>query len=496
MSDGIPVSGHPEGSGSEEAHRPAASQSEPPARLRRLTAGRRFRLQASGFVVLALILSLLFLLPQRTVRILVDGGVATVHSRISNNEAIVERAGVELGPGDRVENQGNDELLVDRATEAVFEVDGKAYSLRTQAATIDELLHETGVSLNPGDSVVRNHDLVSPSAPVAMPAPLVAAAGGAGFAATSDPAPVTIEVRRAVLFSVIENGQDLQLRSSRETVATALRDVGVRFGPGDLVQPPPDTELTAGMQVRVQHASEVVVTLPEGKSILYTLDGTVGDAMAHSGVPLPVDYRLDPPADTLVSAGMAVHVIAVSEEQVLETERVESETVYEPDQSLPYGDHRVAQGQDGVHYRRYSLVYEDGSIVSRDLVEEWDDPASANTVIYYSTADAPPPPAPGGANVVRVLRVYATWYSPASSGRPPSDPSYGLTATGVPVTQGIVAVDPSVIPLGTRLFIPGYGNAVAADTGGGIRGDMIDLGYPDGVVPNWISQWVDIYILE
>jgi 3D (Asp-Asp-Asp) domain-containing protein len=96
---------------------------------------------------------------------------------------------------------------------------------------------------------------------------------------------------------------------------------------------------------------------------------------------------------------------------------------------------------------------------------------------------------------VRTLNVYATWYNPASAGRPRSDPSYGITATGVPVTRGIVAVDPSVIPLGTEMYIPGYGYAIAADTGGAIRGNMIDLGYPDGVVPDWRSSWVEIYIL-
>jgi 3D (Asp-Asp-Asp) domain-containing protein len=54
----------------------------------------------------------------------------------------------------------------------------------------------------------------------------------------------------------------------------------------------------------------------------------------------------------------------------------------------------------------------------------------------------------------------------------------GRTASGLPVGHGIVAVDPSVIPLGTRMFVPGYGEAVAADTGSGVRGAMIDLWFP------------------
>ena len=84
----------------------------------------------------------------------------------------------------------------------------------------------------------------------------------------------------------------------------------------------------------------------------------------------------------------------------------------------------------------------------------------------------------------------------ASSGKPATSPSYGITASGVPVTRGIVAVDPTVIPLGTRLYIPGYGFAVAGDTGGGIKGNMIDLGYPDGVAVDWNTGWTDVFILS
>jgi 3D (Asp-Asp-Asp) domain-containing protein len=54
----------------------------------------------------------------------------------------------------------------------------------------------------------------------------------------------------------------------------------------------------------------------------------------------------------------------------------------------------------------------------------------------------------------------------------------GVTASGIPVGPGVIAVDPAVIPLGTRVFVPGYGPAVAADTGSAIRGNVIDLWMP------------------
>lgn len=504
------VGGRPSPEGPEEAHRPAATPPSAVARLARAASRRRFRLQTAGLTTIALIALLVFVLaPPRTVRIAVDGEVTTVSSHVSSEEVVVEQAGVELEPGDQVEAIGEGVIAVDRATEAVVELDGKTFALRSQANTVEELLSRAEVDLGPRDSVLLNGVFVSREARVDQPAPrAVTGQAAAPAPGAIDDKPLMVEVRRALPFRVVEDGKEFELRSSRETVATALRDVGVRLGPGDKVLPPPDAELSAGMEVHVEHAKPLVVTLPEGKVILYSLASTVGGALAEGDIALPASYRLEPPPETLVEPGMTVHVVGISEEQNLEQERIESQTVYQPDPSLPYGEQRVEQGHDGVRYRQYRVVYENGEVVSRDLVDEWYDPEPLDTVIYYSTADAPPPPTPvpvpaapapsgipAGLNVARVLNVYATWYSPASSGRSPSDPAYGFTATGVPVDRGVVAVDPSVIPLGTRLYIPGYGFGVAADTGGAIRGHMIDLGYPDGVIPNWTTRWVDIYIL-
>jgi peptidoglycan DL-endopeptidase CwlO len=76
---------------------------------------------------------------------------------------------------------------------------------------------------------------------------------------------------------------------------------------------------------------------------------------------------------------------------------------------------------------------------------------------------APPPPPPSGSKVT----VSSTGYC-----------LKGTTATGIPVGWGVVAVDPAFIPLGTRMFVPGYGEGVAADTGSAVRGAMIDLWFP------------------
>jgi 3D (Asp-Asp-Asp) domain-containing protein len=109
--------------------------------------------------------------------------------------------------------------------------------------------------------------------------------------------------------------------------------------------------------------------------------------------------------------------------------------------------------------------------------------ATAQAVQQKSQTLQPPttaaPPTGGGRQIV----VSATCYD-----------LQGKTATGMPVGPGVVAVDPSVIPLGSKMYVPGYGNGVAADTGSGIQGAVIDLWMRASQCAAWGRRTVTITV--
>ena len=85
----------------------------------------------------------------------------------------------------------------------------------------------------------------------------------------------------------------------------------------------------------------------------------------------------------------------------------------------------------------------------------------------------------------------------ASAYLPSDGGGAGITATGLPARHGVAAVDPNIIPLGSRLYIPGYGVAIAADTGGMIEGHMIDLCMEDyGSAIEFGRRDIEVYVLE
>lgn len=122
-------------------------------------------------------------------------------------------------------------------------------------------------------------------------------------------------------------------------------------------------------------------------------------------------------------------------------------------------------------------------ICGRRTYSALDGEESADLNDYNFSADIP--------DFSRVIRVEATAYSSAEPGL------NAYTALGTICRHGVIATDPNIIPLGTRVFIPGYGYAVAEDTGGAIVGHKIDVAF-DTIAEcyEFGRQFIDIYILD
>lgn len=305
-----------------------------------------------------------------------------------------------------------------------------------------------------------------------------------------------MQLQEPVRFTLYEEGFHSAVFSTRPTVGSALAALGVEYNLHDQIMPPPETHLTAGLHVFVQRAAVVILSVgADEPSRVYTHAETVAGVLAEQGVQLSEADRVTPDLSTRLRDGLVISMTVVNEIIEFEDTPIPFRTIYRNDLSLPQGEYAVVgEGVDGFVRREYSVVYENGEEISWRLLSEVLIPPTDRIVVQGTAvvvaAVVAPASLEGDPQCARALRVWATWYTAASAG------GSGTTATGTSVRKGTVAVDPRVIPLGTRMYIPGYGYGTAEDTGGGIIGHIIDLGYGPDDVKDWRSGWVQICILN
>ena len=362
------------------------------------------------------------------------------------------------------------------STPTVVVADSFTATLRSQAEAMVSAVAQAGPMATPQDPALSQSLEGFPGAAL-VPGPLLAmAARVLAHGALAGPDGAVMELPEPVRFTLHEDGFASAVFSSRPTVGLALVALGSGPGRYDRVWPAPDTPLTAGLHVFVQRA---------------THSNTVAELLAERGVALLDGDSVTPGPAARLFDGMTVDVTVVRSEIESEDTPIPFLTYYRDDSSLPEGEYAELQaGADGYVHREYAVTYENGAAVGRVLLSETvvepDDRIIAQGTAVVAAAVAAPAGDPG---CPRTLRVWATWYTAASAGG-------GNTATGTVVRKGTVAVDPRVIPLGTRMYIPGYGYGVAEDTGGAVIGNIIDLGYGPNDVKDWRSGWVDICILN
>jgi resuscitation-promoting factor RpfB len=421
-----------------------------------------------------------------SVTLVIDGEAISLNTHQPTVEMLLSDMGISLRPEDRLSLDPSVPLApdmtihIEHARPVVVVVDGRERVIYAHDAPSADLLAQANVTLGYYDSVTLRSPLIT------------------------DPAGtrVRLVVKRAKEVMVEQGGVRTKLFSHAATVGEAILDAGIKLYRADRIMPDPATPLESGMHISLERSVPVNVRVDGHVLRTRTHRTRVGEVLADLGVTVNgQDYTLPALdatlAETAGQTAMEIQVVRVSESVIVEQSPVPFDSVWQPDPDSEIDTQGLLQeGEPGVLERRIRFRYENGQVVDRRVEGESLILAPKNRVMGYGTkivvrtlqTDS------GPVDYWRVVRMLATSYSASTSGVSTSSAHYGRTATGIQMRDGIVAVDPSVVSLGSQVYVPGYGVGLAADTGGAIKGKRIDLGYSDANLQLWY-RWVDVYLL-
>ena len=300
------------------------------------------------------------------------------------------------------------------------------------------------------------------------------------------------------------NNNDTVVSTYTNTVKELLEEQDVDLNDVSATDVALDSDIHDGQIVSVEVTNHFKV-LVDGETLKVSTAATdVGDVLDEAGVTLGEHDLVEPKLSTAATTDMVIDIHRVTiEEEIRETELAYSVET-QKDSTMFSGEKEVLQkGQSGLQTDTYRTTYRDGELYSEELVNS-EVTAPVNEVVAVGTIEsasvtsddedsenestASDQVAPNGMSYSKVLTCKATAYH---------EPEGSLTKSGTLSRVGAIAVDPSVIPLGTKLYVEGYGYCVAEDTGGLIKGSRIDVYFDsEQECTNWGVKSVTVYILN
>jgi resuscitation-promoting factor RpfB len=396
-------------------------------------------------------------------------------AELLQEQAILIESGDRVTPGMTATLEDGMTVDIERARTIALTVDGRTSILHTTLDSPQDILDSAGVSVDTTDRIILDGSEARAADLVMWPVPVT-----------------SITIYHAVPVRIIDGDRETTLQTTSSTVGDALYESDITLYLADRVVPDLNTPVTPEMEIVIERARPVTL-IADGQRRETRISGEqVTDALRELDITLSgLDYTI-PGEDAAIVPGMSIRVIRVEEEILTEQEEIPYETVYQADPEMPL-DRRAGlqNGQVGIIERTIRVRYENGVEISRVIEQEEQVQEPINRVIAYGTriviytADTPD----GPIRYWRRLRMYATSYHPSAVGS-------NTTSIGRTLTRGIVAINPRIVPYSTNLYVRGYGQGVAADTGGPRSTPYwIDLGYDDDNFVPW-SRWVEVYLLE
>ncbi len=295
--------------------------------------------------------------------------------------------------------------------------------------------------------------------------------------------------------TLVDDGEIQELQLQAVTIGRALAVEDRALYVGDQVDPPLDALVRSGMTIEIVRARSVLIHVDGHEIPFRTHHKQVAGVLADAGLTLIGRDITYPPL--LESVEDEIRVVRLGERYRIDYEPMPFDKQWQGVPDLEIDQTRMVQaGRNGLLARRVRVQLQNGVAGKEVLVDEWVQIPPVSRVVGYGmnipirTIDTPY----GPVEYWRALPMYATSYSPSRAGTALDAPWFGLTRTGEVLKKGMVATDTRMIPLGTTLYVPGYGLATVEDTGSGVRGRMIDLGYEDHNFVSW-STYLTVYLL-
>lgn len=305
--------------------------------------------------------------------------------------------------------------------------------------------------------------------------------------------------------SIVVDGKSIEVTTFRSNVTQILKTNNIALGAKDQITVSLDSKVKHGDKIYIKKAVDIKVMVDGNELNIKSAENTVEDMLRAENIVLKDEDKITPLKYQSLKSGLQVKITRVNTEILQEIKAIDYATEFKNSAELDKGAKKVIQkGQTGQKVIISSVVYENGKEISRKLVSESLKSNPIKEIIALGTVGVYTPSRGGEIRYTKKLRVRATAYTADfdSTGKGPDDPYLGITSTGAmaernPNGYSTIAVDPRVIPLGTKLWVDGYGYAIAEDIGGAIKGNKIDLYFhSSSEMWNWGARNVDIYILK
>lgn len=286
----------------------------------------------------------------------------------------------------------------------------------------------------------------------------------------------------------------------KNTVSDVLEENSIRIKPQDKISVDMKSKLKDGMGIKISRAREITIHSDGKDVVLLTTAPDVKSVLGEAQIRLGEKDKVTPAPDTVIKGDTIVDVVRVEEKVVKQEMKMDFTNQVNKSDKLDKGLVKVLKkGSTGLKELAIKVIFENGKEVKREIFEEKILKEPINGLIEEGTRTTFISSRGQVTRFVRALKMTATAYDATfeSTGKSPGHPQYGVTYSGLRVKPGVVAVDPKVIPLGTWLYVEGYGEALAADIGGAIKGSRIDLYYESPKdVARYGKRAVKVYVLD